>query len=93
MKPSIANRFDIISYLLRYGFKPNTSLASALIFQLPIYFLRGSHLTARSLCIYRRHAMVAVMVLEAIITPCNELASNYCPIYVLYQHNILLLSL
>ncbi|MFZ6053411.1 twin-arginine translocase subunit TatC [Halocola ammonii] len=71
------------------------ALASGLIFQLPvvIYFLSKVGLvTPEGLIKYRRHALVGVLVLSAIITP-PDLTSQLLvafPVFLLYQVSIVI---
>jgi sec-independent protein translocase protein TatC len=71
------------------------ALASGLIFQLPvvIYFLSKVGLvTPAGLIKYRRHALVGVLVLSAIITP-PDLTSQLLvafPVFLLYQVSIVI---
>ncbi|WCO02557.1 twin-arginine translocase subunit TatC [Psychroserpens ponticola] len=86
----ISNEFDISSYI---SLIRSSSLASGLVFQLPIiiYFLTKVGLvTPQILKKYRKFALVIVLVLSAIITP-PDLASQVIvaiPILVLYQVSI-----
>jgi sec-independent protein translocase protein TatC len=86
----ISNEFDISSYI---SIIRSSSLASGLVFQLPIiiYFLTKIGLvTPQIMRKYRKFALVIVLVLSAIITP-PDLASQVIvaiPILVLYQVSI-----
>ena len=86
----ISNEFDISSYI---SLIRSSSLASGLVFQLPIiiYFLTKVGIaTPEILKKYRKFALVIVLVLSAIITP-PDLASQVIvaiPILVLYQVSI-----
>jgi len=86
----ISNEFDISSYI---SIIRTSSLASGLVFQLPIiiYFLTKVGLvTPKIMKKYRKFALVIVLVLSAIITP-PDLASQIIvaiPILVLYQVSI-----
>lgn len=86
----ISNEFDISSYI---SIIRSSSLASGLVFQLPIivYFLTKIGLvTPHIMKKYRKFALVIVLVLSAIITP-PDLASQVIvaiPILILYQVSI-----
>ena len=90
--PSIVNRFDITSYVSTVI---ALTLACALMFQLPvaIYFLaRVGIVTARSMRAYRRHALVAALLLAAIITPPDVMSQLLiaAPLWLLYEFSICL---
>ncbi|GGZ19415.1 Sec-independent protein translocase protein TatC [Echinicola pacifica] len=92
LDPSIANEFDITSYISTLMM---LVLASAVMFQLPmvIYFLSMSGLvTAAMLRSYRRHAVVAILVLSAVITPPDVISQLLIamPILVLYEAGIMI---
>ncbi|WP_040251162.1 twin-arginine translocase subunit TatC [Psychroserpens mesophilus] len=86
----ISNEFDISSYI---SIIRSSSLASGLVFELPIiiYFLTKVGLvTPQIMRKYRKFALVIVLVLSAIITP-PDLASQIIvaiPILILYQVSI-----
>jgi sec-independent protein translocase protein TatC len=92
LDPSILNEFDITSYV-------NTLvmlvLASAIMFQLPvvIYFLSMSGLvTSSMLKTYRRHSIVVILIISAIITPPDVISQLLIamPILVLYEVGIVI---
>jgi sec-independent protein translocase protein TatC len=90
LDPSILNEFDITSYVTTLTM---LVLASAIMFQLPvvIYFLSMSGLvTAAMLKAYRRHAIVSILILAAIITPPDVISQILIamPILVLYEAGI-----
>ena len=92
--PDITNMIDIRSYLTTVL---SVSIACAVLFQLPllIYFLaRMGLITASFLQRYRRHALVLLMVVSAIITPPDifSLFLVVIPLYGLYECSILLAS-
>jgi len=70
-------------------------LAAGLIFQLPVvvYFLsRAGLVTPEILKSYRRHALVAILVIAAVITP-PDLTSQVLvalPVLVLYEVSIVI---
>ncbi len=86
----VFNDFDLSSYI---GLVRASVLASGLIFELPIiiYFLTKIGLvTPQFLRKYRRHSLVVVLILSAIITP-PDIASQVIvaiPIVVLYEVSI-----
>lgn len=90
LDPSITNEFDITSYVTTLTM---LVLASALMFQLPVvvYFLSMSGLvTSRMLKAYRRHSIVVILVVSAIITPPDVISQLLIamPILVLYEVGI-----
>jgi sec-independent protein translocase protein TatC len=90
LDPSILNEFDITSYVTTLTM---LVLASAIMFQLPvvIYFLSMSGLvTAAMLRTYRRHAIVTILILAAVITPPDVISQILIamPILVLYEAGI-----
>ncbi len=86
----IVNEFDITSYVqtivaLVFG--------SGLLFQLPIvvYFLtKIGMLTPQFMRTYRKHAVVVILILAALITPPDPLSQTIIavPLYVLYEVSI-----
>ena len=90
LDPSILNKFDITSYISTLTM---LVLASAIMFQLPVvvYFLAMSGLvTSGMLRSYRRHAIVVILVLAAVITPPDVISQILIamPILVLYEAGI-----
>lgn len=87
----VVNRIDLTSYISMIS---SVTLATGLLFQLPIavYFLSKLGLvTPELLKAYRRHAIVVILLLSAIITP-PDIASQILvtlPVLVLYQISIL----
>lgn len=89
---AITNLTDVRSYLATVL---QVSLACALIFQLPllVYFLaRMGIISARFLKKYRRHAIVLLAIISAIITPPDlfSLILVVLPLYGLYEYSIVL---
>ena len=87
LDPSITNEFDITSYVSTLSM---LVLASAIMFQLPVvvYFLSMSGLvTSRMLKAYRKHSIVVILVLSAVITPPDVISQLLIamPIVVLYE--------
>jgi sec-independent protein translocase protein TatC len=90
LDPSIVNEFDISSYISTLTM---LVLASAIMFQLPVvvYFLSKSGLvTSAMLRSYRRHAIVVILIVSAIITPPDVVSQILIamPILVLYEAGI-----
>ena len=90
LDPSITNEFDITSYVSTLSM---LVLASAIMFQLPVvvYFLSMSGLvTSRMLKAYRKHSIVVILVLSAVITPPDVISQLLIamPIVVLYEVGI-----
>jgi sec-independent protein translocase protein TatC len=88
--PSIQNEFDIISYITTLV---TLVLACGLLFQLPVvvYFLTKAGLVSSSLMkTYRRHAIVVILVLGAMITPPDPFSQVLIaiPLVGLYQVSI-----
>lgn len=90
LDPSILNEFDIVSYV-------NTVItlviACALLFQLPIvvYFLtRAGLITPEFLKTYRKHAIIVILILGAILTPPDPFSQILVaiPLLGLYQVSI-----
>ncbi len=89
---SIANEFDITSYVSTLSM---LVLASAIMFQLPVvvYFLSMSGLvTSKMLKSYRRHSIVVILIVSAIITPPDVISQLLIaiPILVLYEVGIVI---
>lgn len=90
LDPSIINEFDIISYV---STMLTLVLGCALLFQLPIlvYFLtKAGIVSAQSMKAYRRHAIVAIFVVAAIITPADVFSQIIValPLILLYEISI-----
>jgi len=88
----ISNEFDITSYVSTV-----TALVfgSGLLFQLPVvvYFLsRIGIVTPKLMRQYRKHALVGILILGAIITPPDPLSQSLIslPLYLLYEISILI---
>ena len=86
----IFNRIDLTSYSSMVS---SVTLATGILFQLPIavYFLsKLGVVTPDLLKTYRRHAIVVILLLSAIITP-PDIASQILvtfPVLILYQISI-----
>ncbi|PKQ70897.1 twin-arginine translocase subunit TatC [Raineya orbicola] len=87
--------FDLHSYVSIVTW---LTLISALMFQLPMvaYFLgKVGLLTASFMRSYRRHSIVGVLILAAIITPTGDIFSQLIvalPLYVLYEASIFIVA-
>jgi sec-independent protein translocase protein TatC len=92
LDPSISNEFDIISYVSTISM---LVLACAIMFQLPIvvYFLtKAGIVTPKTLITYRKHAIIIILIVSAIITPPDVVSQILIavPILLLYQLSILI---
>jgi sec-independent protein translocase protein TatC len=90
--PSIRNEFDIISYISTVTM---LVLATGLVFQLPIivYFLSKVGLvTPMFMKQYRRHAIIVILVVAAIVTPPDVFTQILVavPLISLYEVSILI---
>ena len=92
LSPNISNEFDITSYVSTI-----TALVfgSGLLFQLPVvvYFLSKIGIVTPGLMRqYRRHALVGILIIGAIITPPDPLSQSLIslPLYLLYEISILI---
>ena len=90
LDPTILNEFDITSYVTTLTM---LVLASAIMFQPPvvIYFLSMSGLvTSKMLKEYRKHSIVIILIVSAIITPPDVFSQLLIamPILVLYEVGI-----
>lgn len=88
--PEIVNMIDVNSYLSTVI---NVSLACAALFQLPllVYFLANMGLlTSAFMRRYRRHAIIVLVILSAIITPPDifSLVLVVLPLLALYEFSI-----
>lgn len=91
----IVNEFDITSYV---GTITTLVLGSGLLFQLPIvvYFLsQVGIVTPQFLRQYRKHAIVIILVIAAIVTPPDPLSQTLIsiPLYMLYEFSIFISAL
>jgi sec-independent protein translocase protein TatC len=89
--PSVANQFDISSYI---SLLIMMVLACGLTFQLPVVAAVLSQiglLTPAFMREYRRHAFLVILVIAAIITPSPDVFSQLlvaAPLYILYEISI-----
>lgn len=91
ISPRISNEFDITSYVSTISI---LVLSSGILFQLPvvIFFLtKVGIVTPALLRSYRKHAVVAILVIGAVITPSSDplsLSLISIPLYILYEISI-----
>ena len=86
----VENQIDIDSYI---GLVKSTSLATGLVFELPIviYFLsRIGLVTPKFLRDYRRYAYVIILIIAAIVTPPDVISQMIVtiPLIILYEISI-----
>ncbi len=90
--PSIENQFDIQSYI---SVLATLTLACGVTFQLPMAILvltKIGIVTPAFLKDYRKHSIVAILIVSAIITPSPDMISQVLvaiPLYVLYEISII----
>lgn len=91
--PSIANEVDLMSYIETLMMMV---LSCGLMFQLPVVILvlaKAGIAGPGFLRAYRRHAIIVIVIVSAILTPSPDLFSLLIvalPIYILYELSILL---
>ncbi|TXK51358.1 twin-arginine translocase subunit TatC [Pontibacter qinzhouensis] len=88
--PSILNEFDLSSYISTLT---TLCLSCAVMFQLPVvvyFFTKAGLLTPEIMKLYRRHSMVIILVVAAIITPPDVISQLLIamPLLVLYEISI-----
>lgn len=88
----IQNEFDIISYVSTVT---TLVFGSGILFQLPVvvYFLsRVGIVTPELLRQYRKHAIVVILVIAAVITPPDPISQTIVamPLFVLYEVSIII---
>ena len=86
----VQNQIEIDSYI---GLVKSTSLATGLVFELPIviYFLsRIGLVTPKFLRDYRRYAYVIILIIAAIVTPPDVISQMIVtiPLIILYEISI-----
>lgn len=88
--PSIVNEFDLSSYISTLT---TLCLACAFMFQMPVivyFFTKAGLLTPEIMKIYRRHAIIVILIVSAIITPpdvISQLLISF-PLLLLYEASI-----
>jgi len=91
LDPSIANQFDITSYISTVS---TLTLACGLMFQLPVVMFalsKAGIVTPKFLKTYRKHAVVVILVVAAVITPSPDVMSQMLvamPLFLLYEVSI-----
>ncbi|MCS6968798.1 MAG: twin-arginine translocase subunit TatC [Bernardetiaceae bacterium] len=90
LDPSISNEFDIISYISTLT---TLVLGTGLMFQLPMvayFFAKIGLLSASFMRHYRRHAIVIVLIIAAVITPPDVISQILIalPLMLLYEISI-----
>ncbi|MFC2186631.1 twin-arginine translocase subunit TatC [Peijinzhouia sedimentorum] len=88
--PSVLNEFDITSYVSTLSM---IVLASGMMFQLPVvvyFFTQAGFVTPQLMRSFRRHSIVVIFVLAAIITPPDVFSQILIsiPLLVLYEISI-----
>ncbi len=89
----IENIIDVNEYL---GFFATVILASGLIFELPMimYVLaRAGIVTPQFLSTYRRHAIIVILIIAAVLTPTPDPINQLffaTPLYILYELSIVI---
>ena len=86
----ITNQFDVTSYVTTFV---ALVLGSGLLFQLPVvvFFLtKIGLLTPQFMRTYRKHAIIVILIIAAIITPPDPLSQTIIsiPLYLLYEISI-----
>ncbi|MEL6557784.1 MAG: twin-arginine translocase subunit TatC [Bacteroidota bacterium] len=90
--PSIANEFDIVSYTSTII---TIVFGSGILFQLPIavqFLSKAGLVTPALLKKYRRHAIVAILILGAMLTPPDPFSQVFValPLFMLYEIGIII---
>lgn len=90
ISPDIVNEFDITSYVSTFV---ALVFGSGLLFQLPVvvYFLtKIGLLTPKFMRTYRRHAIIVILIIGAIVTPPDPLSQVLIslPLFLLYEISI-----
>ena len=95
VSPDVANMLTLQSYV---DTLLSMSLVMGIVFELPVVcglMGRMGLLTDRFMAEYRRHAIVAILIVAAIITPTTDVFTLFVvalPIYLLYELSILLVK-
>ncbi|NDK54906.1 twin-arginine translocase subunit TatC [Pontibacter fetidus] len=89
--PSIVNEFDLNSYVSTLT---TLCLSCALMFQMPVivfFFTKAGLLSPEVMKLYRRHAIIVILVVGAIITPPDVVSQLLIsiPLVMLYEASIL----
>lgn len=92
VSPDVANAITLQSYLDTFFL---TALVMGIVFEIPALchvLARMGLLNAGIMRHYRRHAMVGILILSAVITPTSDavtLMLAACPMYLLYEAGII----
>lgn len=89
--PSIVNEFDLTSYVSTLT---TLCLSCAFMFQMPVivyFFTKAGLLTPEVMKLYRRHALIVILVVGAIITPPDVISQLLIsiPLMLLYEASII----
>ena len=91
LDPSIINQFSITSYI---SLVSTLTLACGVAFQLPIVVFvlaKVGVLTPAFMREYRKHAMIVILIVAAVITPSPDIYSQIIvaiPLFLLYELSI-----
>jgi len=91
ISPQVANQISLSSFI---SIVTMLTLSAGIVFELPvvIYFLSKTGLvTPEFLRKYRRHAMVVILIIAAMITPSPDVSSQILvaiPLFILYEISI-----
>ena len=91
LDPSIANQFDISSYISTVA---TLTLACGIMFQLPIVMFalsKAGIVTPKFLKTYRKHSVIVILIVAAVITPSPDIMSQLLvafPLFLLYEVSI-----
>ncbi|MFK7899608.1 MAG: twin-arginine translocase subunit TatC [Cyclobacteriaceae bacterium] len=93
--PTVMNEFDITNYVSTVT---TLTMVTGLVFQFPVlsFFLaRAGLVTADFLRKFRKHAIVVIMILSAVITPPDPASQVLIaiPIFLLYQLSIVIAAM
>lgn len=88
--PSVKNEFELINYVSTISM---IVLASAILFQLPmivLFLTKAGLITPQFLKTYRKHAIIIILVLGALLTPPDPISQVLIaiPLFGLYQISI-----
>ncbi len=88
--PSIVNEFDLSSYISTLT---TLCLACAVMFELPVivfFFTKAGLLSPETMKLYRRHSILIILILSAIVTPPDVISQMLIamPLMVLYEVSI-----
>ena len=95
VSPDVANMLTLQSYV---DTLLGMSLVMGLVFELPVVCAlmgRMGLINSKNMSTYRRHALVAILIVAAIITPTTDAFTLFVvalPIYLLYELSILIVK-